>query len=206
MARCLTTRKDIDEYLCKKDTVFIEIISKCKFVKIELAENYFIALVKSIIGQQLSNKVANVIFGRLYALCNNNISPEIILELQADDLRGLGLSYSKINYIKNLSEAVLDKKVIFEDIENMENDNIIKILTSVKGIGQWTAEMFLIFVLGREDVFSCGDGGLQRAIATMYNIEYKLTKKVVNEISDVWKPYRTYASLYLWDLINKNII
>lgn len=206
MTRFITTNQNINKYLCKKDIVFINIINVCKSVEIELSENYFVSLVKSIIGQQLSNKVANVIYNRLYVLCNKNILLKTILKLPIDDLREIGISYSKISYIKNLADAVVSKKVIFDDIENMKNDDIIKMLTSVKGIGPWTSEMFLIFVLGREDVFSYGDGGLQRAITTMYNIDYKLTKKLLIEISNAWKPYRTYASLYLWDLINKNII
>ena len=203
MSKYLVTTKDINEYLCGKDLIFIDIINKCKSVKIKLDEDYFESLVYGIAGQQLSRRVAQTICGRLQELCKNKITPQIILKLPNEKIREVGLSYSKINYIKNLAEAVINNKVDFTRIEDMDNEDIIKILTAVKGIGRWTAEMFLIFALGREDIFSKADGGLQRAIINMYNIDKQLVKERLDEISNEWKPYRTYASLYLWDLINK---
>lgn len=206
MSNYLFTTKDINEYLCEKDSVFIDIIDKCKSVRIKLDEDYFESLIYSIAGQKLSRKVALTIYGRLQELCNKRVTPEIILKFANEKIREVGLSYSKINYIKNLAGDVINNKVDFSRIEDMDNADVIKILTGVKGIGRWTAEMFLIFALGREDVFSKGDGGLQRAICTTYKIDTKIIKSRVEQISNEWKPYRTYASLYLWDLINKTFI
>jgi len=205
MARYLNTNNSINEYLINVDKVFIEIIGMCKSVNIKLADNYFVSLVEHIVGQQLSNKVTDVICGRLHTLCNRKVEPKIILDISEHELRNIGVSYSKIGYLKNLSSAIESKKIVLENINNLDNKDIITILTSVKGIGQWTAEMFLIFALGREDVFSLNDTGLQKAILNSYKIDGKLTKQRLIQISEKWQPYRTYASLYLWDLLNKGI-
>ncbi|MEI6578852.1 MAG: DNA-3-methyladenine glycosylase 2 family protein [Eubacteriales bacterium] len=205
MAKFLASTKETDAYLIAKDEVFIKIINTCKSVHIVLADDCFASLTASIVGQQLSGKVADVIYARVNKLCNLNINPRIILELPVEKIRKAGLSYSKINYLKNLASAVEDKSIIFENIDALTNEEIIAMLTAVKGIGQWTAEMFLIFTLGREDVFSAGDGGLQRAVCQIYGIEEKPTKKQLEDISGNWKPYRTYASLYLWDTLNKKV-
>lgn len=205
MTRFLASTIETDAYLIAKDEMFIKIINTCKSVHIILADDCFSSLTEAIIGQQLSGKVADVIIKRVYNLCNQNINPRVILELPVEKIREAGLSYSKIKYLKNLASAVEEKTVVFENIDSMSNDEIIAMLTAVKGIGQWTAEMFLIFTLGREDVFSAGDGGLQRAVSKIYGIDQKLTKGMLEEISSRWKPYRTYASLYLWDMLNKKV-
>ena len=129
-----------------------------------------------------------------------------MISLEDEKLREIGVSYSKIGYLKNLSSAVLNNEICLDNLEGIENEEIVKNLTKVKGIGQWTAEMFLIFCLGRRDVFSLGDGGLQRSIKWLYRLDEVPKRKQLMQISEKWKPYRTFASLYLWEAINKNLI
>ena len=129
-----------------------------------------------------------------------------LISLEDEKLREIGVSYSKIGYLKNLSSAVLNNEICLDNLEGIENEEIVKNLTKVKGIGQWTAEMFLIFCLGRRDVFSLGDGGLQRSIKWLYRLDEVPKRKQLMQISEKWKPYRTFASLYLWEAINKNLI
>ena len=133
-------------------------------------------------------------------------SPQKLISLEDEKLREIGVSYSKIGYLKNLSSAVLNNEICLDNLEGIENEEIVKNLTKVKGIGQWTAEMFLIFCLGRRDVFSLGDGGLQRSIKWLYRLDEVPKRKQLMQISEKWKPYRTFASLYLWEAINKNLI
>jgi DNA-3-methyladenine glycosylase II len=188
------------------DPVLKKIINACGPLEVELSTDYFSFLSRSIIGQQLSNKVAFVIWNRLLSLMDGEPSPQKLISLEDEKLREIGVSYSKIGYLKNLSSAVLNNEICLDNLEGIENEEIVKNLTKVKGIGQWTAEMFLIFCLGRRDVFSLGDGGLQRSIKWLYRLDEVPKRKQLMQISEKWKPYRTFASLYLWEAINKNLI
>jgi DNA-3-methyladenine glycosylase II len=202
----LKTKDHINNYIIDIDPLFKKLIDNCGPVEIELSEDYFASLASSIIGQQLSNKVSDVIWARVEVLMEGDLSPEKIVAVEVEQLRKTGVSYSKIGYLKNLSEAVINNKLSLNDFKSMENEEIINKLIAVKGIGNWTAEMFLIFSLGREDVFSLGDGGLQRSIKWLYKFDETPSKSQLMNISEKWKPYRTYASLYLWEAINKSLI
>lgn len=206
MNRVLRTESRIDNELILLDPLFERIIGSCDPIEIELSSDYFSSLASSIVGQQLSNKVADVIWNRVVSLMEGELSPEKLLSIEDIEFRTIGISYAKIGYLKNLARAVIDNKIRLDDLEGMENTAIIETLTAVKGIGQWTAEMFLIFSLGREDVFSLGDGGLQRSVKWLYQLSEDPTKSQLMKISERWKPYRTYASLYLWQAINKKLI
>jgi|AGTN01.1.fsa_nt_gi 3-methyladenine DNA glycosylase/8-oxoguanine DNA glycosylase len=177
------------------DAVMKKLIEKYGPLELEPEGETFSFLASAIAGQQLSGKVADVIWKRVLKLAGE-ITPEILLSLKDGDLRAAGLSFSKISYIKNLASAVIEGRVRIDKFEELPDEEIIKELTSVKGIGPWTAEMFLIFSLCREDVFSAGDGGLARAIDILYGKEH--AKKERLKLSESWKPYRSYASLYLW--------
>lgn len=196
----------VKKTLAFSDQIFDTVIKKVDFIEINLEKNYFYALCRSIVGQQLSNKVADVIWNRVLILLENKVEPEKILSLDDEEFRSKGVSYSKIKYIKNLSTAVINKEIHFNKFEEMTDEEIVKELTKVKGIGTWTAEMFLIFSLGREDVFSLGDAGLKNVIKAVYGFEKEPTKSELIEIIDKWSPYRTYASLYLWEMINRKLI
>lgn len=158
----------------------------------------FDRLVESIISQQLSVRVADVIYERVLNLMpKKKLDPKAILKIDDQSLRSAGLSFGKIKYIKDLSEKVSSGELDLENLENLNNEEVIENLTSVKGIGRWTAEMFLMSALGRPDVFSHGDLGLKNAIKKIYSLpEYDIKK--AEEIVIKWSPYRTIAAKILW--------
>lgn len=172
---------------------------------LNINEDYYLKLIQSIVGQQLSIKAKNTIWGRLELLCDN-ITPENISLIDDADLRGAGLSFAKISYIKGLSNQVIAGELDLNSFTSLSDDDIIKKLTAVKGIGIWTAEMFLIFSLGRHDVMSFDDVGLKRAIKWLYSLDNTPSPSEMKTISDSWKPYRSVASLYLWEIVNQVLI
>lgn len=198
MKRVLRSNEEIKNYLIFREPLFQSMIAANEDIEVELSDNYFESLVSAIVGQQLSNKVVEILWKRVVLLLDQKVTPERVIETGEEDLRRIGISYGKIGYIKNLSRAVLEQSLNLSGFDEMEDEAIIQQLTAVKGIGRWTAEMFLIFSLGRADVFSVGDGGLQRSVQKMYRSEDCLDKKELLKISSKWSPYRTYASLYLW--------
>lgn len=204
--RVLRTEEDIINRLVFQDPLLEKLVNACGPLERQLSTDYFSSLSSSIVGQQLSSRVSEVIWNRVVSLMKGEINPKNMLSIEVEELRGTGVSYSKIGYLRNLSNAVLTKKICLDEFESKKDEEIIESLTSVKGIGQWTAEMFLIFSLGREDVFSHGDGGLKRSIIWLHQLSEDPTKVQLEEISEKWKPYRTYASLYLWEAINRGLI
>lgn len=164
---------------------------------VSIDDNYFVSLVGTIVAQQLSSKVARVLFNRLDAHCNHDITPEKIRDILPEAMRQMGLSYQKQSYLKSLAECILNRTVIFDHIERLTNDEVIDMLTKIKGIGVWSAEMFLIFSMGREDVFSVGDLGLRNAVKKVYDNPL-MTPKEILKISESWQPYRSIVSHFLW--------
>lgn len=167
------------------------------------SDNYFASLCESIVSQQLSVKVSDVIYGRFKTLLNDNIIPEEVLKHSVENLRKLGISTPKARYILDLSQKVFNKEVHLELLNTMSEEEVIDELIKVKGIGKWTAEMFLMFSLGRPDVFSLGDLGLKRAIEKLYNLSDPTEIKLL-EISKKWSPYRTYACRVLWHTLDNS--
>ncbi len=159
---------------------------------------YFASLTSSIIGQQLSGKVADVIFKRFKELFHKEkITPEYVLKLDKEIIRKIGISYSKVSYLKDLASKFKEDEIKYSKLDKLSDKEVTEELIKIKGIGPWTAEMFLMFTLGREDIFSHGDLGLRRAIENIYQIENP-TREQVESISIKWSPYRSYASLVLW--------
>jgi DNA-3-methyladenine glycosylase II len=195
----------VDE-IGKLDPTLGNLISQCGPIEIPLQEDYFVSIASAIVGQQLSNRVAEVLWSRLNSLAEDKISPEWILSMEDEALRCIGISYSKIKYLKSLSKALIEKTIELDRLDLLDDEEIIRQLTMVKGIGPWTAEMFLIFSMGRLDVFSVGDGGLQRAVKWLYRLEEIPSKEELLRISSQWKPYRTIAALYLWKALDEKII
>jgi DNA-3-methyladenine glycosylase II len=153
-------------------------------------------LVESIIGQQLSGKAADSIFKRFLALYNSTFpTPEELLKTDVEKLRSAGMSYSKATYIKNIAQSFKDKQLDIAKLKKMSDEDVKKELVKIKGVGNWTAEMILIFTFKREDVFSLGDAGLRRAIKNLYSIE---KDEDILALSEKWKPKRSYACWYLW--------
>jgi len=167
-----------------------------------LRTDYFASLVRSIIGQQLSVKAAATIWKRTLQACGE-MRPETILALDEEKLRAAGFSMSKITYVRDLAGRVLSGELDLERLSEMPDDEIIGALTKVKGIGVWTAQMFLIFSLGRPDVLSTADLGLRRALGWLYQLDETPGAKDFEQYGEKWQPYRTTASLYLWEAINR---
>lgn len=187
---------DIIRHLIKKDGHLEELFAQPEEVVVNLIDASFAALAEAIVAQQLSGKVAEVIWGRVKTLLNNRIEPEEVLKAEFDELRKCGLSSRKAEYIQSLATKVISKEVDFNNIENRSNQEIIDMLVKVKGIGPWTAEMFLMFSLGREDVFSVLDLGLRNGLQKLYKKE--MTHEEMMEISKKWSPYQSVVSHYLW--------
>ncbi len=158
-------------------------------------------LVGSIISQQLSVKVAKVIQERFLGLYKNKFpSNKLILKTEDEKLRAIGLSYQKLSYIKNIAAYFEEHKLNKTQWDTLTDEEIIKLLIPIKGVGQWTTEMVLMFGLSRPDVFSAGDYGIQLAMKKLYklNQEGKDLQKKMHSIAEKWKPYRSFACMYLW--------
>lgn len=189
-------QKKAVKYL-KQDVVLRPIIEVWGDLEWEDRSDLFLALIRSINGQQLSVKAAASIFARLKELLKGDISPEKILSVTDEQLRGCGISYSKIKYMKGIATAVTNKQIDLEYIKTLSDEDVIAELTKLHGIGRWSAEMLLIFSLRRPDVFSMGDLGLKEAVKRLYGVE-RDDLKAIEAIADQWRPYRSYACRYLW--------
>ena len=171
--------------------------------KLKVEKNYFWSLCRSIIYQQISGKAAKTIAGRFLALFSSdiNIKPVEVLDMDINEFYGVGLSRQKAGYIKNIAVA-FEKKIIDEKIIIKCNDaEIIKMLTQIKGVGIWTAEMFLIFTLRRPDVFPVTDLGVQKGFQIFYSLDELPTIDYMNKKSESWSPYRSIMTLYLWYIV-----
>ena len=164
--------------------------------------NIHLHLCNSIMSQQLSTKVAAVFQQRFLDLFGGkNPSPEQIAATPFETLRAIGLSNAKANYILNVCNFFVTEKITDAKLHRMNNEELIKYLTQIKGVGQWTVEMILMFTLGREDIFAVDDLGIQQAMCKIYKIDSadkKAMKEKMLQISKKWSPYRTYACKYLW--------
>jgi DNA-3-methyladenine glycosylase II len=159
---------------------------------------YFAALCRTIVGQQLSGKAADTIHGRFLELVDNEPTPDKIITLEGQQLRDKGLSWSKIKYMKDLAEKTKSGELDLAALPTLEDQAVIEALVKVKGIGYWTAEMFLLFTLGRTNIFSYGDLGLLRGLQKLYGVGEKPDPQQIAAIIDTWSPYKSYGSLALW--------
>ena len=177
------------------------ILLQKKFM-LQKKNNIYLHLCFSIMSQQLSTKVADVFHKRFLALYKGRIpSAKQIAETPFETLRGIGLSNAKANYVLNVCRFFIEEKITDARLHKMKDDELIKYLTQIKGVGQWTVEMILMFTLGREDVFAADDLGIQQAICKLYRVDASDKKEMKQEmlrISSKWSPYRTYACRYLW--------
>src|SRR6516225_8740151 len=190
--------KQAIHHLRTNDPVLSDIIERVGDYGIQFRPPDFETLVKSIVYQQLSGRVASVIFGRLSAAVKGVITPETILKLRPSRMRSLGLSTQKTAYIRDLARHTRAGTVVFEDLAGLPDDEVIGRLTQVKGIGVWTAHMFLIFALQRTDVLPTGDLGIRNAIRKAYNLEALPTPEEMEQMALRWRPYCSVASWYLW--------
>jgi len=160
-------------------------------------------LVRSIVGQQLSTKAAATIYGRVLELfAEHTPTPKQLLEAEPDELRAAGLSRAKVAYLRDLAQHVEDGALELHRLPELPDEEVAAQLTAIKGLGQWTAEMFLMFHLGRPDVLPVGDQGIRRAIQVEYGLRKLPDAKRMQKIARPWRPYRTLASLYLWSSLD----
>lgn len=164
--------------------------------------NLPLRLMSAIISQQLNTRVAKIIYERFLTMFGGlEPLPHQVLEVSDADLRAIGLSASKVCYIKNVAAFWIDNDLTDKKIDALGNEEIIELLSKIKGVGRWTVEMLLMFTLGRSDVFAADDLGIQKAMTALYGLE-KLSKKDLKKkmmaLSKRWHPYQSYACLYLW--------
>jgi len=185
-----------------RDKKLKQIIERQEPYVLTRRKNVHLHLCNSIMSQQLSTKVADVFQKRFLNLFGGkNPSAEQIVSTPFETLRAIGLSNAKANYVLNVCHFFITEKITDARLHKMSNEELIKYLTQIKGVGQWTVEMILMFTLGREDVFAVDDLGIQQAICKLYNIDAADKKKMKEKmlsISKKWSPYRTYACRYLW--------
>lgn len=193
--------EDAIKYLKEIDPTMNKIINSVGAYSIKIRHNPFLALVEAIIYQQLTGKAAQSIYEKFISYYNNNeyyVQPQYIILTADNIMKSFGLSNKKIEYIKLLSTDIIKGNINLNSFEEKEDEEIINELTKLKGIGRWTAEMFLIFCLERKDVFPLKDLGIKKAIQRWYfNPEYPDEQSII-DLSNIWKPYRSIATWYLW--------
>lgn len=185
-------------YLKKKDKKLAKEIDRIGMIKREVDPHVFSALITSVIGQQISTKAAATVTGRLLELVGS-FTPEDIERVEVEAIQKCGMSLRKANYIKGIARAAISKEIDFENLYKLSDDQVIKELTTLKGIGEWTAEMLLIHSLERPDVLSYKDLGIRRGIMRLYGLE-ELSKKEFDSYRKRYSPYGTVASIYLWEI------
>jgi DNA-3-methyladenine glycosylase II len=187
--------------LMRRDPVLgraIKQIGACGMASRQHAD-HLTALARAIVGQQLSSKAAATIFTRFSALFPDGLIVAPILDrLDDQTLRGVGLSSQKLGYMRDLSARVLDGRLKLDELETLDDELVIERLTSVKGFGRWTAEMFLMFRLHRPDVLPVGDLGIMNAVQRLYRLRKRPNPKRLQQIGEAWRPYRSVACWYLW--------
>ena len=185
-----------------KDKKFKKLIESGGPHQLKKRKNLCIYLCASIMGQQLSTKVADVIYKRFINLYGGKEpAPQQILETPSETLRGIGLSNAKVSYVKNVAQFERDFGMDAKKLSKMSNEEVIEYLIVIKGVGRWTVEMLLMFALGREDVFAVDDLGIQNAMIKLYKLDNTDKKKIKEDmlrLSKKWSPYRTYACVHLW--------
>ncbi len=190
------------KHLSLHDPVIAELIARYGGYTVTPHTDYYHELIESIIGQQLSVKAAAAIKQKFVALFGGQTlpTPQAILEKSHEDLRSAGLSNAKARYIQDLALHVLEDRLDFKKLDNLSNNEVIEELTAVKGIGEWTAHMFMIFCMGRLDILPVGDLGIKNGIMKLYNLPKLPGTEDIKTIAqkNSWHPYESVASWYVW--------
>ena len=184
-------------HLSNKDKVLKKIIDQFSNQSLQLNDNSFHALVNSIIGQQISVSAANSMKKKLFAL-KRNITPRTIKNLKKNDLKKCGLSKQKILYINNIADFFLQNKEFVNQLNKANDLEIREKLIEIKGIGNWTVDMFLIFTHGSSNIFPSGDLGFLKAISKHYEVDFPISEKFLSKLFKRWSPYSSIATWYLW--------
>lgn len=200
------TAKTAANYLSAHDPALGAVIAVVGACTIRPHHNYYQELVDSIISQQLSVKAASTIQKRFCELFGSTElpAPELILTKDIDELRTAGLSRGKAAYVRDLAQRVVDGKVKFDNIDSLTNEEVIAELTAVKGVGEWTAHMFLMFCMGRMDVLAHGDLGIKNGVQKLYRLDHQPTAAEVVTIANKnqWHPYESIACWYIWQSLD----
>ncbi len=187
------------------DDIMAELQIRFPLPELGCASDFYLAMVENIVGQQLSGRVAEVIFNRFKTLYPKNYpTPELVMATPDDALRGVGLSGAKSKYVKSLAEFTLHHDLSMQSLAQLSDDELVTLLTQIKGVGLWTTQMLLIFSLGRPDVFPVDDLAVQQGMRELYmlKVEGKPFKDKLVEISDRWTPYRTIGTRLVWAYVN----
>ena len=182
----------------REDPVMADLIDRHGPIDTTPADDEFERLVTSIINQQLSTASAAAVRGRVFDLFDGDITPDAMLAADEDALRDAGLSRTKVEYIKNAAEAFLERDLTRDGLADHTDDEVVEELTRIKGIGEWTAQMYLMFVLGRDDVLPLGDLGIRNGIRQIYADGEEITRDEMRELAERWRPYRSHAMRYIW--------
>ena len=188
--------------LSKRDPIINKIIKKYSKGFLTTKNKPFFSLCRTIVGQQISTKAADAIWLRFSKKCNNKIEPKIVLKLSAHSLKSVGLSRQKVSYLKNIAKGFKNKSFNVNKLNKMNDKEAIIYITQLKGLGVWSAEMFLMFNLNRADIYPTADIGLLRAISKNYKTSYPPSKVFLNKISKLHSGYRTVFTWYMWRSID----
>ena len=188
--------------LSKRDPILKKIIKQYNKGHLTTRNNPFFSLCRTIVGQQISIKAADTIWNRLEAKCKKKIIPQKIIKLKATSMKKAGLSRQKISYLKNIAKSFKNKSFDVSSLRQMNDVSAIDYITQLKGLGIWSAQMFLMFNLNRPDIFPTKDIGLIRAISKNYKKPYPPSEKFLNKISNLHSGYRTVFTWYMWRSID----
>ena len=184
-------------YLSNKDKVLKKLIQTCRNEYLNLNSNYFHSLINSIIGQQISVSAADSMKTKFFKL-KRNITPQTVSKLRTTDLRKCGLSRQKILYIRNISKFFLQNKKFIKNINKTSEEEIYNNLIEIKGVGNWTIHMFLMFSYGSSNIFPTGDLGFLKAISKLYKVQLPISERKLKLLYKKWSPYSSQATWYLW--------
>ena len=188
--------------LSKKDSVLRKIVKKYNKGFLTSRNNPFFSLCRTIVGQQISTKAADSIWAKFEKKCKKNVKPKIVLKISSRNFKRVGLSRQKISYLKNIAKAFINKSFDVKKLKKMNDIDAINYITKLKGLGVWSAEMFLMFNLNRPNIFPVKDIGLLRAISKNYKTAYPPSKKFLEKISKIHDGYRTIFTWYMWRSID----
>lgn len=191
-------------HLVKRDKRLAKVISTIGPLSYELKSDGYMFLIHEIIEQMLSQKAAGKIFDRLQSLCSGSITPEVISNLSDEELKSIGTSSNKVNYIRCLTCAILDRSLSLDGLESLSDQDVIKKLTKIKGIGNWTAKMYLIFVLGRNNILPFEDVAFLQSYKWLYKTE-DISHESIEKRTRKWEPYRSIAARYMYRALDSGL-
>ena len=202
MRRAPSYWKEAKKILSKRDSVFKKIIKKYNKGFLTSKNDPFFSLCRTIVGQQISTKAADSIWAKFEKKCKKKIKPKIVLKISSRNLKRAGLSRQKVSYLKNIAKAFKNKSFDINKLKKMNDYEAISYITKLKGLGVWSAEMFLMFNLNRPDIFPIKDIGMLRAISKNYKTSYPPSKRFLDKISRKHAGYRTVFTWYMWRSID----